>query len=279
MADFLMRDQAPLTAQQWDALDQTVTEVARRILVGRRFITVAGPLGAGVQAIAADTLTGVTPGVTSLIGDEEGDLVRVESRRIIALPIIYKDFRLHWRDVEISQQSGMPMDVGPAAAAAAMTARAEDNLIFNGDPSLGFEGLLTVPNRTTVSRSDWDQAGKAFDDVVAAVSALTAAGFVGPFAAVLSPRLYASIHRVYANTGVLEVEQIRQLLTDGVYQSVAVPEPTALVIATGPENMDLAIAQDLTTAFLQTDNMNHYFRVLEILALRIKRPGAICAIA
>jgi hypothetical protein len=38
------------------------------------------------------------------------------------------------------------------------------------------------------------------------------------------------------------------------------------------------VAQDLITAFLETSKMNHYFRVFEILALRIKRPAAICTI-
>jgi uncharacterized linocin/CFP29 family protein len=279
MADFLLRDQAPLTPEQFASVDQVVTDVARRTLVGRRFIPVFGPIGVGVQAVVDERLAGIEPAVISLLGDAEGDLVRAQQRKLVSLPIVYKDFQLHWRDIETSQQFGTPLDIGAAAAASALASRAEDNLIFNGNAELGFEGLLNASGHNSIAKGDWGQTGRAFDDVVGAVSKLTADGFVGPYALVLSPRLYASVHRVYENTGVLEIEQVRKLVTAGIFQTPVVPEMTAAVISTGAENMDIAIAQDLITAFLQTDNMNHYFRVLEILALRIKRPGAICIIA
>ena len=279
MADYLMREQAPLTSEQFGIIDQVVNDVARRTLVGRRFIPIFGPIGVGVQAVVDEAFAGVGPGLVNLLGEAEGELVQAQQRRLIPLPIIYKDFRLHWRDIETSQQFGTPLDTGAAAGAAALAARAEDSLIFNGNAQLGFEGLLNASGRSTVAMSDWGQMGKAFDDVVAAVDRLTSEGFVGPYAAVMSPRLYASVHRVLSSTGVLEIEQMRKLIAAGVYQTPMVPEPTAIVVSTGAENLDLAIAQDLITAFLQTENMNHYFRVLEILALRIKRPGAICTIA
>jgi len=38
------------------------------------------------------------------------------------------------------------------------------------------------------------------------------------------------------------------------------------------------VAQDLITAYLGPENMDHTFRLMEILALRIKRPGAICTL-
>jgi uncharacterized linocin/CFP29 family protein len=47
------------------------------------------------------------------------------------------------------------------------------------------------------------------------------------------------------------------------------------VIATGASNMDLVVAQDLTTAYVASENLNHIFRVLESVVLRIKRPQSI----
>jgi len=38
------------------------------------------------------------------------------------------------------------------------------------------------------------------------------------------------------------------------------------------------VGQDLNTAYLESKNLNHYLRVLETVALRIKRPGAICVL-
>ena len=57
MADYLMRDQY-LSEEQWDQIDVTVMDVARRNLVGRRVIPLFEPFGLGVQTIHVDQLTG-----------------------------------------------------------------------------------------------------------------------------------------------------------------------------------------------------------------------------
>ncbi len=74
----------------------------------------------------------------------------------------------------------------------------------------------------------------------------------------------------------LENETIRQLAVDGVFQSNRLRGEAGVVISTGRENLDIAVAQDMVTAYLGADKMNHPFRVLESLILRIKHPDAIC---
>lgn len=276
MADYLMRDQAPLSPEQWEQIDRTVVEVARQFLVGRRFIPVYGPLGAGMQAIISNVFGGIGDATVDILGDAETSPVLVETRRAEILPMLYKDFRLNWRDIEASRQLGIPLDTGPAAAAAYAVALAEDRLIFYG--SAESPGLLNLEKRTRSSRGDWHQVGGAFESVVSATAQLIANGFPGPYAVITSPQLYAAMTRVFGNTGVLEIEQIRQLATAGVFQTPILDENQAVVVATGRQNMDLAIGQDLTTAFLETTNMSHNFRVFEILALRVKRPGAVCTL-
>jgi len=41
-------------------------------------------------------------------------------------------------------------------------------------------------------------------------------------------------------------------------------------------NFDLVIGQDLIVAYEGSEGLDHAFSVLETLALRVKRPGAIC---
>ena len=94
----------------------------------------------------------------------------------------------------------------------------------------------------------------------------------------VNPRLYANLNRLFGNTGVLELQQVQRLATAGVFQTPVLSDSVAVVVSVGAENMDLAVAQDLVTAFLETSKLNHIFRVMEILALRIKRPAAICTI-
>ncbi|MBI2322052.1 MAG: bacteriocin family protein [Chloroflexi bacterium] len=278
MADYLQRELSPLSEEQWQTIDGVVTSVGQRQLVGRRFIALLGPLGPGVQTIADDRIGGAELGAVDLLGDDGQTPAQAVHRRYITLPLIYKDFRLHWRDVETSRQFRVPVDSGLAAAAAAFCARAEDNMIFNGHAALSLEGLLTAEGRQVVPLSDWARSGAAFEDIVAATQRLVAAGFFGPFALAVSPRLYASMHRVHADTGVLEIEQVSKIASAGVFQTPVIPDDRAVVVSTGAENMDLVLAQDLVTSFLQTSHMNHLFRVFEIVALRIKRPGAIVAL-
>ncbi|HLH23705.1 MAG TPA: family 1 encapsulin nanocompartment shell protein [Chloroflexota bacterium] len=275
MTDYLLRDQAPLTDAEWDQIDAVAEDTARRALVGRRIVPVLGPLGAGVEVVPDYVFRGTERGGLDLTGDDEAGLVRPSEHRFLPIPLLYKDFELHWRDLAMHQQIALPLDTGPVATAANIVARTEDDLIFNGNAALGYEGLLNAAGRGVLRISDWAGIGNAFRDVVTATQYLTDAGFYGPYAVVASPRMYAAMNRVYENTGVLEIEQVQKLAASGVYRSAAIPDGNALVLATGASYMDLVVAQDLVVAYLTAENLNHYFRVLESVVLRIKRPQAI----
>ncbi len=277
MIDLLARGDAPLTDSEWAAIDNIVVQAATRQLVGRRFISVFGPLGAGLQDVIFDTFSGIEEAAVDMLGRGDENVVQPLDRRHQNLPLIYKDFIVFWRDIESSRRIGLPLDVAAAAAASAFVAQKEDDIIFNGDPALGFQGLLTATGRNKVEAHNWDEAGGAFEDVVAAIQKLVAGGFYGPYAVAVSPRRFAQMHRVYANTGVLEINHIRDVATAGVYQSPAIAD-YGVVVSTGVQNLDIAIAQDYVTGYLGPANLNHPFRVMESVALRIKRPGAICTL-
>jgi uncharacterized linocin/CFP29 family protein len=270
--DYLMRGSAPLTPEQWATLDSAVVQTAQAQLVGRRFIPLVGPFGAGLQALPDDRLTG-GGGHVDLLGQSE-EAVHIERRRYIPLPLIYKDFWLFWRDLEAAEQFHVPLDSSKAAAATVACANAEDSLIFNGDAEFGEPGLLTVDGRLHAPLRDWNTDGEAFLAVVEGIRALTDAELYGPYALVTSPRLYARLNRIFDRTGVLELEQIEKLVRAGVYQTAVIPD-TAVLLAVGAQNVDLAVSFDLTTAFVESTNLNYRFRVLESVVLRIKRPEAI----
>jgi uncharacterized linocin/CFP29 family protein len=268
MGDYLMREDAPFSDEEWAKLDEVVVDVARKLLVGRRFIHLTGPLGAGVQTVPVPTVGRGEAG--------EGEVIQVTGHKFLPLPLIHQDFRLSWRDIEASRRMGWPLELSPAAAASAACARAEDELIFHGHPEHGYEGLLEATDRHTVPLSNWDESGQAFADIVAATEALVADGFYEPFAVVLSPALYAKTQRIARGIGRLESRLIQDVAEGGLFRSAVLAEDQGLVVAMGAHNFDLVVAQDLITAYLGPENMDHNFRLMEILALRIKRPGAIC---
>lgn len=282
MSDFLMRDDAPFDAQEWARLDALIVDTASKLLVGRRFISLTGPLGIGVQAIPVHKISGGA----ACLHDEQGcdcqdcecDEFQVTQRAFLQPLLIHKDFRLNWRDIQAAQAMGLPLDFGPAAAAGAACAHAEDKLIFHGHPDCGYEGLLNAQGRNTIALESWDKPHKAFENIVAASEKLVSAGFYGPFAVVLSPALYAQTQRVITGAGRLEKQLIQDIAAGGLFRSPTLNGQQGLVVSQGPHNLDLVIAQDLITACLGPDNMDHTFRVLESLALRIKRAGAICTL-
>lgn len=278
MADILNRAEAPLTPSEWAQMDCIVIDTASRILVGRRFINLVGPLGAGVQTAPSYVFTGVQMGELRLLPEDDPNPLRAQAKMQPVIPVIYKDFQLYWRDIETARMFGIPLDLSPAAAAAAFVAQREDDLMINGNAELGYVGLTTVAGREVLPQSDWDAMGNAFADAVAAMRRLIAEGFFGPFAMVVSPLRLANMARVYENTGVLELEQVQKIMTAGVYSTPVISDDVVLVASTGPQNFDLVVGQDLTTAFLTQNNLNYPFRVLETILLQIHRPGAICTL-
>jgi uncharacterized linocin/CFP29 family protein len=274
----LLRHEAPLTAEEWERIDEIVVRVAKSRLVGRRFIHSFGPLGAGVQCVHQDTFAGADVGGIDLLGEEDIHPVHAETRNFMPVPLIFKDFWLYWRDIETSRNNGIPLDASAAAGAANFVAQAEDEFIFNGSEKLAFQGLMNADWRSTVPMLNWDEQGAAFQNVVDATRKLIEAGFYEPYAMAVSPTLYSKMQRVYDATGVLEIAQVRELVRAGVFQTPVLPENGAVVVSVGPQNFDIAIAQDLITAYLGPEKMNHPFRVLEALVLRIKRPEAVCTL-
>jgi uncharacterized linocin/CFP29 family protein len=274
--DFLDRKSAPLTDNDWARIDEGVVEAARRLLVARRVVSIIGPLGAGVYTLPYSVFSGKAQAGVDMTGEKDNFIVEADRRATINLPILYKDFKLIWRDVEADQHLGIPLDVSTAAVAASYVASQEDNLIFNGNSELGHEGIFTASGRITRGIGNWQEPGNALSDVVQATGALAAAGHYGPYAMVVSPVLFGNMIRVYGNTGMLELDQIKAIMSGGVYYSNVIQGTKAAVISTGPQNLSLAIGQDLITAYTGAENMNLLFRVMETAALLIRRPDAIC---
>jgi uncharacterized linocin/CFP29 family protein len=276
--DILDRSSAPLTGEEWKRIDEAVVKTARTMLVGRKLVEVLGPVGPGVYSMPYATFTGKKPAGIDMIGDRNDLVVEADRRITVNLPMLFKDFKIFWRDVEADRHLGIPLDVSTAAVAAADLAQQEDDLIFNGHDELGHQGLLTAEGRLTVGLGNWQDGGGPLADAVKAVNALTTAGHYGPYAMAVSPFLYGQTVRVYGNTGMLELDQVKALLRGPIYPSSAIRDNKAVVIATGIQNLNLAIGQDLVTAYTAAENMNHIFRVFETLALLVRRADAICTI-
>jgi uncharacterized linocin/CFP29 family protein len=268
---------SPLSDNEFAQLDKTVIDAARRQLVGRRFIDLYGPLGRGVQSIFNDIFTENFEAKMDFQGSFDTNIEN--SKRVNhTIPLLYKDFVLFWRDLEQAKVLDISIDFSPAANAARDVAILEDQMIFHGAREFDIPGLMNVHGRLTHLIGEWYESGNAFQDIVDARNKLLEMNHNGPFALVLSPELYSLLHRVHRDTNVLEIEHVRELVTDGVFQSPVLKGKAGVLLNTGKNNLDLAVSEDFDTAYMGTEGMNHPFRVYETVVLRIKRPSAICTL-
>lgn len=273
-----MTNRGPLTESQWSRIQTEIIREARRTLVARRFLGIYGPLGAGIESVRLETYAPDRDAEIDLVGRHDPDPIQATDETYVRVPIIYKDFVLHWRDVELSTKLGAPLDASRAIRAAHFVADREDNLLFNGEPRFGIKGLLHAEGRMTVERSDWSEFGAAYRDVVKASEVLLEKNHHRPFALAVSTKDYSRLIKQHEGQFAPELDTILRLCDDGVYTSPVIPEGKAVLLSTGDQNFDIAVAEDLTVTFLGERDQDYPFRVYECLVLRIKRPQAICTI-
>ncbi|MEN3034535.1 MAG: family 1 encapsulin nanocompartment shell protein [Aquificaceae bacterium] len=272
------KEASPLNCDEWKELEEAIEETARQVLVCRRFLKLVGPIGPGHQIVSFDVLSGFEIGVCELNNSgEPPEPIKSVRKKHVPLPTIYKPFAINWRDLEYARQFSLPIDTSAARACAVATAFAEDSLIINGDEKLGIEGFLTAEGRQSMSMSDWEVIGNAFSDVVNGISKLVEKGSYGPYYLLLNPKDYIKLNRIYHNTGILELEQVKKLVKD-VFQTPIVPEKRAILLSATPADMDLVVGIDMSLFYVESSGMNHYFRVLEMVLPRIKRPSSILVI-
>lgn len=265
---YLSREDSPITHELWEKIDSEIIGAARKALTGRRFLHIYGPLGIGVQNISIDDAD---------IFDEnlEDGFITTKGRRYVEIPTLYEDFSILAKDMESCKTSGYPIDLSRAARSAEICARKEDSFLFFGNNPLGYEGILTASGINRIERSDWTFGENAFTDLVTALELFTVKGIYGPYTLILSPDLYMQLHRIQQGTGLLEIDRVNKLLNGNVHQTPVLGTGKAVIVCSDPKNIDLVIGQDLATAYLEQKDLNHSFRILESILLRIKNRSAI----
>ena len=265
--DHLARESAPFSPEVWEQIDNAVVGTAKKHMVCRRFLSLFGPLGAGVSTVSVDS--------ASKGEDLSGGVGRLTGRRIVELPQLFEDFTLLWRDIEESQRNGWPLDLSAAVAAAQRAAKREDDLILFGSKELGAEGLLNAKGSFKIKRGNWKEGEDAFKDVAHGIAHLSSCSLLGRYALVLSPDVYLDLQRIQPGVNMLELDRIAKLVDGRVYATGAFGANKAVLVCAEPQYMDLAVGADLGVGYLELKDFNHAFRILETVALRIKEPNAI----
>lgn len=267
MSDYLQREDAPISAEVWGKIDAVIKGAAWSQLSVRRILDVVGPFGLELKHLP-----------TRDEAAEESDGVTLWASRAVPVSQLGSGFTLPQRDLAAFEADGVEPNLGAAAAAALAVAAAEDRLLLKGSKALGIPGLLTVDGTQSVKLGDWSVVGAAADGMIAAVTALDAAGFHGPYALLLAPEKYNLLYRRYPQGVGTELDHVRQIVGGDVVKASSLAVG-GLLVAMGRQYAAIVVGQDLHAGFVgPTAKLEYEFTASESLALLVLAPGAICVL-
>ena len=174
--------------------------------------------------------------------------------------------------------------LGPGASVVAVDSAAKDEALENGVGRITGRRLVELPQLYEDFSLLWrdleeaQRMGYPVDLSAPAAAAQRAAkreDELGRYALVLSPEVYLNLQRLVPNVGLLELDRIAKLVDGRVYPAGPYGAGKAVLVCAEPQYMDLAVGADLAVGYLEQKDLNHYFRILETVALRLKEPKAV----
>ena len=278
-----------LTDEEIEYIDKVVVQTVYPLLIGRRVFPVTRLPDAGYTSVKFYKETDMGAAIISMMG-ETGARDRIAlSEATVKVPVISKDFRLHWRDVIAARKRQESLDAAHIRNASRQVAEEEDKLLLSGEytgfPALGIEGLATATGRNTeASAGAWP--ANAITDVKDAIEELIIDGYYGPYALILRPAMYVGLLAQISNVDTNYLTFIKEKVLEGKGQILISASlyaanggtDSALLVQPGVDNFDLVVGQDITTYLFQNEDMNIDGKVYEVLAPRVKRAESICEI-
>jgi uncharacterized linocin/CFP29 family protein len=276
-----------LTDDEVEYIEREIVTTMRPMLVGRTLMPVKTLANAGFKQYTFYTENDMSQATISMTGEAQA-MDRVDLDEVpVKIPIISKDYNLHWRDVLMRRNTGQDLNVQHATNAARQVAEEEDKLILSGEytgwPAMGIHGLSTTVGRNTSAGGAWPA-----NSVIAtalAKATLRTDGYFGPYKLIVTSGQFAQIEALVGATDRFYFQVIGDLIggveniviSDNLYAADGVQD-SALLIDTSPGNFELVVGQDATTYLAQLPNMNYQGKVWEAVVPVIKRPEAICEI-
>jgi len=294
------REKVPWSEEIWDRIDQAVHAECQRTKIAAKFLPMYGPIDPKARTVPSDRIEVLE--VPALLASFP--ILNVDEAAETPIVEIQVQFQLTPQQVEDEQK--LMTAVTLATRAANQLAQGEDLLIFQGDNALQSPlfaqnrvqlrsgspgaGLLNLaeqdiqivpveplpPRQPEDTQTRWGE--NAFGAVARAYSILQsgeglAQAHYGPYAVVFQHVPYADTYAPLATTLIMPADRIKPFVKEGFYGTGTLPPLRGFMVSLGGNTMDLVMARDATTDYLQTDPDGRYrFRVFERFAVREKDP-------
>ncbi len=279
-----------LTDEEVRFIDTTIVQTVYPILIGRQLFPRVNMADAGFLSNRYYRETDMSAATISMTGETQ---VRdnVKATEVdVKLPVISKDFKLHWRDVIAARRRSEPLDMANIRNAARQVAEEEDKLLLSGEysgwPALGIEGLTSQPTNGNTEASAGAWPANSVTDIKDAIEEEFTDGYYGPYALILTPAQYVGLlvkysgersYLAFIQTDILPVGS-KVLVSPNIFAEDDGVQDSAILCQPGADNFDMLVAQDTTSYMVQDEDMNTLGKVYEVVAPRIKRPASICEI-
>jgi uncharacterized linocin/CFP29 family protein len=309
----LGREKLPWSQEIWNRIDQAVHDECERTKIASKVIPKYGPLAQSELVVISDTV--VRDGQTLTVNESATiALVELQVEFTLTLQQVHREGELmtavtlatraanllsQAEDVVIFQGQSAIDGIGgvqhplfadnkvrvrSGPAGVGLVKAAEANPIQ----------VIQVPALDPIDPTDPNEPLRFGERTFAAVAdgysrlqsgnGLQQAHY-GPYGLVLHNEPYADTYAPLATTLIMPADRIKPLTTAGFYGTGTLPatgdtpntrETTGVLVSLGGNTMDLVVAVDAITAFLQEDTEGRYrFRVYERFALRLKDTSSV----
>ena len=286
-----------LTDYEINYVETAIVKTVRPILIGRQLMPTRNLPSAGYTKYTYYTENDMGQATISMTGEEQSmDLVDL-TEGTVKIPILSKDYNLHWRDVLKRREAGEDLNTQHAENAARQVAEEEDKLILTGEitagagiwPALGIAGLCASVDATMrFNGADWNTAALSIPDVATAKQMLRAQGFYGPYKLIMPSAIYADIEELGAGGAGSDkwyfdaigelIDGAQNILISDNLWAVDGVQDSVLLVDVQPGNFELLVGADISNYLAQLPTMNYQGKVWEAVVPVIKRPLAICEI-
>lgn len=234
----LLRELAPLTGNEWKAIDEEAIQTLKMNLAARRLVDFSGPHGwqkASINLGRADPTDGeLRPGVET------------RRRRVQTLIELRVPFELSRSELDIIARGGRDPDLRPVTDAARNIAIAENQAVFNGFDDGHIAGIMEQAQESALHLTD-DYV--RYPEVVAeAIGKLRNLGIAGPYGIALGPRCYVGLTETTTGGGYRVYDHVKRLLNGPVVWTPGIDGAVVLSMRGG--DFELTVGEDLSIGYL-----------------------------
>jgi uncharacterized linocin/CFP29 family protein len=234
----LLRELAPLTGNEWKAVDEEATQTLKMNLAARRLVDFSGPHGW--------QFSDINLGRADKTGRELRPGVETRRRRVQTLIELRAPFELSRQELDIIARGGRDPDLRPVTEAARAIAIAENQAVFNGFEAGQITGILDAAQESALSLTD---EYERYPEVVAeALGRLRNLGIAGPYGIALGPRCYVGLTETTTGGGYRVYDHVKRLLNGPVVWTPGIDGAVVLSMRGG--DFELTVGEDFSIGYL-----------------------------